>query len=399
MKKLGFGTMRLPLLDEGDQKSIDLKQLSQMVDLFLDKGFTYFDTAYPYHEEQSEIAVRKCLVERYARETFLLADKMPLFQVNRAADYERIFREQLEKCGVEYFDYYLLHNLGTDRYGKTLELGGFDFAARMKREGYIRQMGFSFHDSAELLERILTEHPEVDFVQLQINYLDWESPVAQSRLCYETVVRHGKPVVVMEPVKGGTLATLPERATQVLREVEAGGSTDTVAGTAAVLGTEAVASTAENTSTTPGLTHSPASYAVRYAASLENVFMVLSGMSNLAQLEDNTSYMQEFVPLSARERAALAQVTDIMNETIDIPCTSCRYCMEECPKNIHIPAYFGLYNLYSVTGKKTNMYYQRYSMDHGKALDCIKCGKCERICPQHISIREQLKRFAKLYEE
>lgn len=377
MKKLGFGTMRLPLLDENDQKSIDLAQVSEMVDRFLERGFCYFDTAFPYHEEQSEIAVRKCLVERHSRDEFLLADKMPLFQVSKAEDYERIFKEQLEKCGVEYFDYYLLHNLGSDRYGKTLELGGFEFASRMKREGYIRKMGFSFHDSAELLERILTEHPEVDFVQLQINYLDWESPVAQSRLCYETATRHGKPVVVMEPVKGGTLATLPERAMQVLREAEARQTGADVAS---------------------DRKHSPASYAVRYAASLENVFMVLSGMSNLAQLDDNTSYMQEFVSLSDKEQAALLQVTDIMNETIDIPCTSCRYCMEECPMNIHIPAYFGLYNLYSVTGKKTNMYYQRYSMDHGKASECIKCGKCERICPQHIPIREQLVRFAKLYE-
>ena len=201
-------------------------------------------------------------------------------------------------------------------------------------------------------------------MQLQINYLDWESPVAQSRLCYETATRHGKPVVVMEPVKGGTLAVLPERAMQVL----------------------------------PDLSYSPASYAVRYAASLENVFMVLSGMSNLTQVEDNTSYMQEFAPLSDEERSALEQVTGIMNETIDIPCTSCRYCMEVCPLDIHIPAYFGLYNLYSVTGKKTNMYYQRYSMGHGKASECLKCGKCERICPQHIPIREQLVRFAGLYE-
>jgi len=363
MKKLGFGTMRLPLLEEGHPEKIDLDLFCEMADRFLDRGFTYFDTAYPYHEEQSEIAVRKCVVERFDRDRFVLADKMPLYKVSRAEDYRRIFEEQLQKCGVEYFDYYLLHNLGRDRYETTQRMGGFDFLARVKEEGHAVKTGFSFHDTADVLDRILTEHPEVDFVQLQINYLDWESAVAQSRLCYETAVKHGKPVVVMEPVKGGTLAKLPEPAMRIL-----------------------------STSV------SPASYAVRYAASLENVFMVLSGMSDMAQLEDNTSYMRDFTPLSDAEREMLGQVTEILNETIDIPCTSCRYCMEVCPKNINIPAYFGLYNLYKVTGKKTNMYYQRFSMERGKASECIKCGRCEHNCPQHIGIREGLEKFAKLYE-
>ncbi len=366
MKKLGFGTMRLPLLNGEDAKSIDYDQVCRMVDSFLEQGFVYFDTAYPYHGEQAEGAVKRCLTDRYSRDRYVLADKMPILRVKAAEEYPMYFEEQLKRCGVEYFDYYLLHNMGKERYINTQKYGGFEFISRMKEQGLVRNIGFSYHDDAELLDRILTEHPEVDFVQLQINYLDWDSPAIQSGACYDVACRHGKPVIVMEPVKGGSLAELPEAAMREMEKSRAAGS--------------------------------PASYAVRYAASLDNVFLVLSGMSSLEQLAENTSYMREFQPLSGDERAMLERVAGKIKENGGIPCTGCRYCMEECPKNINIPAYFGLYNMYAATGKKTGMYYERHSMNNGKASECVKCGRCERICPQHIEIREELAKFARLYE-
>ena len=365
MKKLGFGTMRLPLTDPEDVKSIDYDQMCRMVDCFLEQGFVYFDTAYPYHDEQSEGAVKRCLVDRYPRDRYVLADKMPILRVKGAEDYPRYFEEQLSRCGVEYFDYYLLHNMGKERYASTLQYGGFEFICSLKEQKLVKNIGFSYHDDAKLLDEILTGYPEIDFVQLQINYLDWDSTAIQSGACYEVACRHGKPVIAMEPVKGGSLANLPVEA---INELERNGAQG-----------------------------SPASYAIRYAASLDNCFMVLSGMSNLEQMIDNTSYMRDFQPLNRGELDMLKRVTEIVNKNIT-PCTNCRYCMEECPLNINIPAYFGLYNMYTATGKKTNMYYERHSMNHGKAVDCIKCGKCERICPQHIEIRGALEKFADVYE-
>ncbi len=369
MKKLGFGTMRLPLLDPEDATSIDLEQYKQMVDLFLDRGFTYFDTAYPYHGECSETALKEALVKRYPRDRFLLADKMPIIRVTSSDDYPRYFQEQLERCGTDYFDYYLLHNMGRDRYINTQKYGGFEFLQKLKENGSVRKIGFSFHDDADTLDQILTDHPEVDFVQLQINYLDWDSAVAQSGRCYQTAVKHGKKVMVMEPVKGGTLANLPEPADAQFRNFY------------------------------PDPAPSPASLAIRFAASLPETEIVLSGMSSLEQLEDNTSYMQEFKPLSEAEQALVKEITEILNRTIKVPCTSCRYCLEECPIRVNIPEYFGLLNLHAVTGQKTNMYYKRFSMNHAKASECLKCGKCEQICPQHIPIRSFLEEFAALYEE
>lgn len=367
-KKLGFGTMRLPLTDPGDPKSIDLEEFRRMVDCYLEKGFRYFDTAYPYHGECSESAVKKCLVDRYPRERFLLADKMPIRMVTGPEDYERFFNEQLNRCGVSYFDVYLLHNLGRDRYVGTEQFGAFDFLKQLKEKGLAKNIGFSFHDDAKTLNQILTDHPEVDVVQLQLNYLDWDGAVAQSGLCYDVATRHGKQVIVMEPVKGGQLANLPEPAMKVFREFY------------------------------PDSTVSPSSLAIRFAASQENVRVVLSGMSRLDHVTDNTSYMQDFVPLSEAELDLTKRIVTELKSAIRVPYTGCRYCTEVCPMDIAIPDYFGLLNLYAVTGKKTNMYYMRYSMSHGKALECIHCGQCEENCPQHIRIRDILEEFAVLYE-
>ena len=373
MKKLGFGTMRLPVFNPEDPKTIDYEQFEKMVDTYLAAGFTYFDTAYPYHQEMSEGAVKRCLVDRYPRESFILADKMPIIRVNDSSDYQKYFDEQLIRCGVTYFDYYLLHNMGIDRYVKTVKYGGFEFISDLKAKGLAKHIGFSFHDNAEVLDKILTEHPEVDFVQLQLNYLDWESEVVQSRACYEVACKHNKKVIVMEPVKGGVLANLQEDAKAVMDEctIAHGKNVDEV---------------------------SAASYAIRFAASLDNVMLVLSGMSNEAQLNDNLSYMNDFVPLTEAETSMLHKCADIINGATEVGCTSCKYCLEECPLSVNIPAYFGLLNLYKSLGKKTNMYYERASFGHAKASECIKCGKCERICPQHIDIREKLVKFSELYE-
>ena len=450
MKKLGFGAMRLPLLDPDDQKSIDIPQFERMADLYMERGFCYFDTAYPYHEEKSEEAVREAVVKRFPRDRFLLADKMPTMRVHSAEDYPVLFKEQLRRCGVEYFDYYLLHNLGRDRYVDTEKYGGFAFMEKLKKEGLAGRIGFSYHDGPDTLDRILTDHPEVDFVQLQINYLDWDGAVAQSGRCYETAVRHGKDVIVMEPVKGGTLARLPEAAMQCFNTYY---GTLSVAGASPASGTSGAdgaspasgtsgadgassapgTSGADGASPAPGMSGadgassapgtsgadgassapgtsgaagaspaaelpSPASLAIRYAASLEHVKMVLSGMSDLDQLRDNTSFMEDFRPLTDGERALVDDITRILKSTIKVSCTGCRYCTEVCPVNINIPDYFGLLNLYAVTGKKTGMYYSRFSLDHGKASECLHCGLCEGNCPQHIEIRRFLEEFRGLYE-
>ncbi len=370
-KKLGFGCMRLPLTDPKDFTKVDTAQVERMVDTFLERGFTYFDTAYMYHEFQSEKIVREALVKRHDRSAFTLATKLPTMFLKAEGDQERIFAEQLEKCGVSYFDYYLLHNLNVANYRTAERFGSFAFAARMKAEGKIRHVGFSFHDNAALLDEILTAHPETEFVQLQINYIDWENESIQSRKCYETARRHGKQVVVMEPVKGGTLARLPEEAEALFRTVR------------------------------PEL--SPASWAIRYAASLEGVMMVLSGMSSIEQLEDNTSYMEHFEPLNAAERKAVDEAVGIINRSIAVPCTACRYCVEGCPQQIAIPEYFALYNNRKQSLNKgfavQSVYYENLAQTHGRASACIACRKCERSCPQHLPIVELLRKVAETFEK
>lgn len=369
MKKLGFGMMRLPLLNEEDKKSIDKKTVCQMVDTFMERGFTYFDTAYMYHEYESERAMKDVLVTRKDRDSYTLASKLPVMQLKEKEDMERIFNEQREKCGVEYFDYYLLHALDAEHYKNVKRLDCFGFAMQKKAEGKVKHVGFSFHDSAEVLDQILTEHPEAEFVQLQLNYLDWEDAKVQSRKCYETAVKHGKKVVVMEPVKGGTLAKLPKKAEDVLKALHPDWSA--------------------------------ASWAIRFVASLENVMVVLSGMSTPEQMDDNTAYMKEFEPLTEKEKQVLlGEVVDSIHEAAKIPCTACRYCVEGCPMNIAIPEYFALYND-EITDKGNPEHAKRYAeltKEHGKASDCVECGQCEGACPQHLPAITWLKKVAEVFE-
>ena len=371
-KKLGFGLMRLPLTDPNDGASVDVELLKTMVDAFLEKGFTYFDTAWMYCGFQSEYAIREALVKRHPRDSYTLADKLHAGFLKTKEDRERIFQEQLRKTGVDYFDYYLLHDVGTDHYKTYQELDCFRWLEEKKAQGLARHIGFSYHDNAELLDRVLTEHPEVEFVQLQLNYLDWDSEGVQSRKCYETAVKHGKPVIVMEPVKGGTLAHVPESVEKMFREAR------------------------------PEM--SIPSWAIRFAASLEHVMVVLSGMSNMEQLLDNTDYMADFQPLSAQEQALVKKAVDAINSTIAIPCTGCSYCTEGCPQRIAIPKYFSLYNadlqeIKEKSWRPQGEYYTRLTMNFGKASDCLECGQCEQVCPQHLPIIRHLKDVAARFEK
>ena len=370
MKKLGFGLMRLPLVNPDDQTSIDLEKFKEMADWFIEHGFTYFDTAYPYHGGKSEEAFREAVVKRYPREAFTVTSKMPVWAINEEADLERIFNEQLERCGVDYFDYYWLHALNHERVEVMERMDGWGFIARKRDEGKIRHIGFSFHDDSALLAQILDKHPEVEYVQLQINYLDWDSPAIESKTCYDLCVKHGKPVIVMEPVKGGSLARVPEAIDRLFKEYDPNASA--------------------------------ASWAIRYCASLPNVMMVLSGMSNMEQMKDNTSYMQDFQPLNDEEQNIIAQATQVIRDAISIPCTACHYCSEGCPQQIAIPEYFNLYNTQQqFPEQKSNckLYYNLVAKSHSKASECLECGQCEAQCPQHIDIIDNLKLVVQAFEQ
>ncbi len=369
MPKLGFGLMRLPRSNK-ETDEIDVEQTKKMVDLFLASGLKYFDTAFVYNG--SEVACKKALVDRYPRESYYLASKLNA-SAHACHDEESAKQEfytSLERTGAGYFDFYLLHALSKNNIDKYDSYHIWEFAQELKAKGLVKHVGFSFHDSAEFLDELLTKHPEVEFVQLQLNYADWESPTVQSRLCYETCVKHNKPVVVMEPVKGGTLAAPPAAVKDILTAAE------------------------------PDM--SPASWAIRYIASLENVMVVLSGMSTLEQMEDNTSYMKDFSGMTEEEQDTIKKAQKALADIPQIACTACKYCVDGCPMQIQIPSIFAAMNremIFSQTEAARRAYAGAVKEPHGKASQCIKCGACEDACPQHLPIRELLEKCAAALED
>ena len=364
IKKLGFGLMRLPMLGE----EIDIEQVKKMADTFMSKGFTYFDTAYVYIGGKSEVALKEAVVDRYPRDSFQCATKLPLWDLMGAAEMESTFQESLDRAGLKYYDFYLLHAMDHTKVKKADEIDAWGFMKRIKEEGRAKHIGFSFHDSAEVLEGILASHPEMEFVQLQINYADWEDDNVQSRKCYEVARKYNVPVIIMEPVKGGSRATMPEEIQKLYREAN------------------------------PEL--SVPSWAVRYAASLDGVITVLSGMSNEEQLNDNVSYMENFQPLSDAERETVQKAVEILNTLPTIPCTGCKYCVDGCPQKINIPGIFEAMNEYILYNnlERAKHSYKNAVKEGGKASDCIQCGACEAHCPQHIGIIETLEKAAATLE-
>lgn len=362
-KKFGFGCMRLPM--KGGE--VDTEEFGKMVDSFLENGFNYFDTAHGYVSGKSETALKECLTSRYPRESYVLTNKLSTHFFEREEQIRPLFESQLHACGVDYFDFYLMHAQSADIYAKFKRCGAYETALKLKEEGKIRHFGISFHDKASVLEEILAEYPQIEVVQIQFNYLDYDDPSVESRKCYEVCRKFHKPVIVMEPCKGGNLVNLPEDAKAVFDALRGG---------------------------------SPASYAIRFAAGFDGMMTVLSGMGNMEQMVDNISYMKDFKPLVKEESDAVEKVCEILRSKNMIPCTACRYCTDGCPKKISIPDLFACLNAKKVFHNwNTDYYYHNvHTIQNGKASECIKCGKCEQICPQHLKIRELLKDVAEEFE-
>ena len=363
-KNFGFGCMRLPMNGE----EVDMEQTKRMVDTFLDRGFNYFDTAHGYIQGKSETALKTALTSRYPREKYILTDKLTDCFFKTQADIRPFFESQLEACGVDYFDFYLMHAQNETSFAHFKACRAYETAFQLKAEGKVRHVGISFHDRAEVLEQILTEYPQVEAVQIQFNYVDYEDLAIQSRRCYEVCRKFGKPVIVMEPVKGGSLVNLPEEAKKVLEDLHGG---------------------------------SPASYAIRFAAGFPGIRMVLSGMSDMEQMLDNTSFMADFQPLNEKEMAAIRKVREIFRTKDMIPCTACRYCIDGCPQHISIPDLFAVMNTKQIHKNwDADRYYNEVHTAPGRrASDCLECGKCEKACPQHLPIRQLLKDVAKAFEK
>ena len=356
-KNFGFGCMRLKM--DGDE--VDYDEFNRMIDKFMDAGFNYFDTAHGYINGKSETAIRDCLVARYPRESFVLANKLSHWFFEKEEEIEPLFESQLKQCGVEYFDIYLFHTLTRDIYAHHKKCNSFEVVKRLKEQGKIKHIAMSFHDTADVLDMILTEQPFIEAVQLQFNYLDYDDPGVQSKACYDVAVKHGKKVLIMEPVRGGALVNLPEAGKQVFDRLGGG---------------------------------SYASYALRFAASFPEVVMVLSGMGSVEMMEDNIRTFSHFVPLNEEEFKATDRVRGIIRQARQIPCTGCRYCTEVCPQGIAIPEVFAAYNQY-LAAKITKAEAKNAMPAEHPVTECVKCGKCEKICPQNISIREHLEKIAK----
>lgn len=365
--KMGFGCMRLPLLDKNNPKSIDMPQFEQMVDAFMEAGNTYFDTAFVYHEGESEVALGKALVARYPRESFTIATKCLAWALPNKEAAQECLDVSLKRLGTDYVDYYLLHNVGGKRTAKFDEYDMWDFAQEQKAAGKIRYVGFSIHDDAECLDRLLTAHPEMDFVQLQVNYLDWDDPKFDAKRLMEVAAAHGKPVIIMEPARGGVLCKLPEDIAGILEEAK------------------------------PGST--PAEWAYRFCWNLPNVIAVLSGMSTIDQARENLASYRDNKPFDDSERAALEKVMSELRSMASVPCTACGYCIEGCPSHVKIPDIMALLNLEEMTRDREfvkGLY--SWQAAEGRASECIRCGACEDMCPQGIGIIEQLERAAEQYE-
>ncbi len=357
--KLGLGCMRLQM----EENEIDKAEFCRMVDAFIGAGFNYFDTAHGYIDGKSEPAIRDCISARYKREEFVLADKISYWCFEKEEDILPLFEKQLALCGVEYFDFYLFHCMNHAAYEKHTRCHTFEIVRKLKEEGKIKHIGMSFHDTAEFLDFVLTEHPYMEVVQLQINYLDYDDPTVQSRACYDVAVKHGKKVIVMEPVRGGALANLPQEAAETLSELGDG---------------------------------SQASYALRYAASYPEVFMVLSGMGNMEMVRENTETFANFVPIRQEELPVFAKVREIIRKKKLLPCTKCNYCTEVCPSHIPIPTLFAIYN--ELAGAKISRMEagEKLAPYREKIEACIQCGRCEGNCPQSIQIREKLEKIGEM---
>ena len=389
-RRLALGCMRLPLKSSSDF-DIDYDLCNEMVDKFMEAGFNYFDTARVYHRGASERMIKKCIASRYPRESFVLTNKLSDSCFRTEEDIRPLVDKQLRTCGVEYFDFYLMHALTRDNYDKYQRTHAFEIAQELKAEGKLHHVGLSFHDDAEFLEQILSDHPEVEIVQIQFNYLDTDSPSVQSGKLYELCEKYDKPILVMEPVRGGNLAELPPAAQEVLDELW---KKECVEDELDADGEEPVETDREQPTA--------ASYALRFAASFPQIAMVLSGMGNMEMIEDNIDTMSDFCPIDEDELEALDMVKAVLQGQNVIQCTACHYCTEGCPQQIHIPDLFSDYNREKLFSKKTwnnSYYYEINTAEGGKASDCIKCGKCEKACPQHLPIRELLEKVAAEFEK